>query len=319
VSNKHFEANRVEDYLGLADSIALRFLNIPGYSPAELKQEAKVLLFDAWEAFSESGGGGGGKAGFPAWAARRMHNRFIDIWRKETRLAGKTGSLDAPDAEGAGLVERLPDTRAGADVAAAARHAESLGVFREALALLSGEERAVLEAVMDGKSYAGIGREQGGISKEAVRKRFWKAAAHLREVLGEKGFFGVTRSGVLVSRKPAAAAAVAVAAVAAPEEEEARQRSAAATMQQQPMTQPQPARQQQPAPPDGSRFGNLRYITPSQPQPTPPTPTTPLPTTPPPNDASVLYDQAETPQPMPQPPQQQPTPPTPAPGLNAAG
>jgi RNA polymerase sigma factor (sigma-70 family) len=197
VKNKGIETNRVEDCLALADSIALRFLNIPGYSPAELRQDARVFLHDAWDAFE---GAGQKKTAFPAWAKLSIRNRFIDIWRKEMRRAGKIESLNIPDADGVELGDRIPDTRAGADVPDSVRHAESTRVFHEALAKITGDERRVLLAVMDDKSYSDIGRESG-ISKEAVRKRFWKAAAHLREVLGEQGFFGVTQSGVLTSKR----------------------------------------------------------------------------------------------------------------------
>jgi RNA polymerase sigma factor (sigma-70 family) len=196
--NKGIEVNRVEDWLASVDSIAFRFLNIPGYSPADLKQEARMFLHDAWDAFE---GTGRKKSEFPAWAKWRIRNRFIDLWRKEMRLAGKIESLNVPDEDGDELVDRIPDTWAGADVPASARHAESIRIFHEALVGMTEEERAILTAVMDDKSYSEIGREHGGISKEAVRKRFWKAAAHLREVLGERGFLGVTQSGVLVSKK----------------------------------------------------------------------------------------------------------------------
>ena len=172
------EINRVEDCLALVDSIALRFLNIPGYSPADLKQEARVFLYDAWDAFE---GTGQKKSEFPAWAKWRIRNRFIDLWRKEMRRAGKIESLNISDGDG-------------------------IRVFHEALVKITGEERAVLTAVMEDKSYAEIGRQHRGITKEAVRKRFWKAAARLREVLGEKGFIGVTQSGVLVSKKRASRA-----------------------------------------------------------------------------------------------------------------
>jgi RNA polymerase sigma factor (sigma-70 family) len=198
--NKGLEANCVEECLALADSIAFRFLNIPGYSPADLRQEARMFLYDAWDAFE---GAGRQKSEFPAWAKWRIRNRFIDLWRKETRRAGKTESLNISDGDGDDLVDRIPDTRPGAHVPDSARHAESRRVFHEALAKMPGEEQAVLAAMMEDKSYAEIGRQLGGITKEAVRKRCWKAAARLREVLGEKGFSGVTQSGVLVSKKSA--------------------------------------------------------------------------------------------------------------------
>lgn len=199
MKNKSIVANTVEECLALADSIAFRFLNIPGHSPADIRQDARVFLHDAWDAFESTGLK---KSEFAAWAKWRIHNRFIDKWRKEVRLAGKTESLNIPDEDGEERVDQIPDMHAGADVANAARHAESLRVFHEALAKIAADEQAVLTAVMQDKSYSEIGREQGGVSKEAVRKRFWKAAAHLREVLGEKGYFGVTQSGVLTSKKP---------------------------------------------------------------------------------------------------------------------
>ena len=198
MKHTHVEVTKAEDCQALADAIAVGFHNIPGYTIKQLKNEALIYLHDAWDTFKDSGRE---NAAFPGWASSVIRNRFVDLWRTQTGYYQKNSPLNAPDENGDEPLDWLADTRPDADVVHATRHAESIRVYYEALAQMPEEEQATLKAVQEGKSYAQVGEELG-ISKQAVSKRFWKAAQHLRKILGAKGYVDVTLSGVLTSNFP---------------------------------------------------------------------------------------------------------------------
>ena len=188
----------IEEHLGLAQVIAVDYLNIPGTTLGEVLSDAYEALTRAAEGFDPS------KGDFEPYAARAIRNALNTLYHKQLKLAkmfpkslddsscqlfSETSSADAP-------IARVSDRQA--DVVRNVRKMESKGVLEEVFLVLSPRERLVIERIKDGSSLQEIA-DKMGVTKQAVHKISKPAMEKLRNRLAQIGYQGLDSSGFLRS------------------------------------------------------------------------------------------------------------------------
>jgi RNA polymerase sigma factor (sigma-70 family) len=185
----------VEQHLGLARMIAYEYANIPGASIEEVTAEADGALAAAARAFDPD------KGQFTAYAGRAIRNALNSYFTRQLRYVKLHDfSLDV-DITASGSTKSSPGkdhADPGADVALAARAAESRRILEDVLAGLPPRSRLMVVRIREGKSYREIGEELK-ISKQAVHKVAHAALQSLREKLEARGFSGIDSKGFLRS------------------------------------------------------------------------------------------------------------------------
>jgi RNA polymerase sigma factor (sigma-70 family) len=187
----------VEQNLGLARMIAYEYANIPGASMDEVVAEAENALAAAGRNFDPE------KGQFTAYAGRAMRNALNSFFTRQLRYVKvHEFSLDAepPTSASTGSPARNEHADPGADVALAARAAESRRILEDVLTELSPRSKLMVVRLREGKSYSEIGAELG-ISKQAVHKVAHAALQSLREKLDARGFTGIDSKGFLKSAR----------------------------------------------------------------------------------------------------------------------
>ena len=188
----------IEENLGLAQIIAVDYLNIPGATLGE-------VLSDAYEALTRAAGGfDPAKGDFEPYAATAIRNALNSLYHKQMKLAKMfPKSLDDcsadPTADASSVespIARVADRKA--DVVRNVRRMESKDVLEEVLLVLSPRERLVIERIKGGSSLQEIA-EKMGISKQAVHKISQPAMEKLRNRLSQLGYKGLDSSGFLRS------------------------------------------------------------------------------------------------------------------------
>ena len=187
----------VEQNLGLARMIAYEYANIPGASMDEIVSEAENALAAAGRSFDPE------KGQFAAYAGRAMRNALNSFFTRQLRYVKvHEFSLDAEPTTSASTASSARKDHAdpGADVALAARAAESRRILEDVLTELSPRSKLMVVRLREGKSYSEIGAELG-ISKQAVHKVAHAALQSLREKLDARGFSGIDSKGFLKSAR----------------------------------------------------------------------------------------------------------------------
>jgi RNA polymerase sigma factor (sigma-70 family) len=190
----------IEQHLGLAQVIALDYLNIPGASLDEAVSEARMALIRASEGFDPR------KGEFAPYAARAVRNRLNSLYAKQLKMARLfPKSLDDPPTTNGTEARESTFNRKSAvqdsrqDVRKEVSQRESNSVLRNILRTLSPREQLVVEQMRLGKSLAEIG-ETLGVSKQAIHKIAAPALEKLRHKLIATGFEGLDSKGFLKSR-----------------------------------------------------------------------------------------------------------------------
>jgi len=182
--------------------IAYEYANIPSASMDEIVAEADSALAAAARAFDPE------KGQFSAYAGRAIRNALNSLFTRQLRYVKvHEFSLDAPrpSSMGADTTTRKDHADPGADVALAARAAESRRILEAVLAELPPRSRVIVTRIREGKSYSEIGEELN-VSKQAIHKVAHAALQSLREKLDARGFSGIDSKGFLKSaskEKPA--------------------------------------------------------------------------------------------------------------------
>lgn len=185
----------VEQNLGLARMIAYEYANIPGASMDEIVSEAENALAAAGRSFDPE------KGQFTAYAGRAMRNALNSFFTRQLRYVKvHEFSLDIEPTTSAstGSPARNEHADPGADVALAARAAESRRILEDVLAELPPRSRVIVTRIREGKSYSEIGEELN-VSKQAIHKVAHAALQSLREKLDARGFSGIDSKGFLKS------------------------------------------------------------------------------------------------------------------------
>ena len=185
----------VEQHLGLARMIAYEYANIPGASIDEINSEAENALVAAGRAFDPE------KGQFAAYAGRAIRNALNSLFKRQLRYVKvHEFSLDAERTTSGSASASAHKDHAdpSADVALAARAADSRRILEDVLAELSPRSRLIVVRLREGKSYSDIGAELS-ISKQAVHKVGHAALQSLREKLEARGFSGIDSKGFLKS------------------------------------------------------------------------------------------------------------------------
>jgi len=187
----------VEQNLGLARMIAYEYVNIPGASMDEVIAEAETALAAAGRAFDPE------KGQFTAYAGRAIRNALNSFFTRQLRYVKvHEFSLDIEPTTSAstGSPARKEHADPGADVALAARAAESRRILEDVLAELPPRSRVIVTRIREGKSYSEIGEELN-VSKQAIHKVAHAALQSLREKLDARGFSGIDSKGFLKSAR----------------------------------------------------------------------------------------------------------------------
>ena len=181
---------KIEDYLEIADEIALRFLNIPGAGVNDLVSEAQDALRRAMEVFP-----GNDEDEFRKYAKRAIYNRLRDHYRKIIKYNEKIKPLSGMDGNA-----DVADDNPNIDVFRIIRRKERQDILAALIKELPAEDQVVLTGVMSDRKYSEIGEEMGGITKQAVSKKVNRAYRHLREEMEKQGWMP-TASGYITSKK----------------------------------------------------------------------------------------------------------------------
>jgi RNA polymerase sigma factor (sigma-70 family) len=187
----------VEQNLGLARMIAYEYANIPGASMDEIVSEAENALAAAGRAFDPE------KGQFTAYAGRAIRNALNSFFTRQLRYVKvHEFSLDTEPTTSAstGSPARNEHADPGADVALAARAAESRRILEDVLAELPPRSRVIVTRIRESKSYSEIGEELN-VSKQAIHKVAHAALQSLREKLDARGFSGIDSKGFLKSAR----------------------------------------------------------------------------------------------------------------------
>jgi RNA polymerase sigma-70 factor (ECF subfamily) len=135
---------------------------------AEAEDAVQDAFLSAWRRLPEFQG----RSSFGTWMYRIVTNRCLNVLRARKPVAPLEAAGDVPAAEHITSPARITESH------------EAVRELREALDLLSAEQRAcwVLRE-LDGRSYEFIS-EAVGISQEAVRARVFRARRCLTQALG---------------------------------------------------------------------------------------------------------------------------------------
>ncbi|MEV0932271.1 RNA polymerase sigma factor [Streptomyces phaeochromogenes] len=135
---------------------------------AEAEDAVQDAFLSAWRRLPEFQG----RSSFGTWMYRIVTNRCLSVLRARKPVAPLEAAGDVPAAEHATSPARITEGR------------DAVRELREALDLLSAEQRAcwVLRE-LDGRSYEFVA-DAIGISQEAVRARVFRARRCLTQALG---------------------------------------------------------------------------------------------------------------------------------------
>lgn len=154
-------------YAPAAYGLALRVLRQPLLAQ-EIVQEAFLTVWNAPETFDPSRGP------FRSFLLSLVHHRAVDAVRREERLRERERRANPPP---------VPDEDVMDVVAEEVDLADRRRTVREAMAVLSPEQREALELMyFRGWSHARIAKETG-IPIGTVKSRVWAAMRRLREAL----------------------------------------------------------------------------------------------------------------------------------------
>ena len=191
----------IEEYLFLAELIALDYANIPGCQLDEAKSEAKMGLVRAADAFEPN------KGEFTPFASRVIRNALNSLYAKQLRMLKIfPKSLDEPIPTINSKLDSfssesgdLQSISAGRDdVRKEIRKNEASAIMESIMNLLTPRERMAVEALRIGKNYPEIG-ETMGITKQAAHKSVRSGLDKLRAGLQRLGYEGVASDGLLAS------------------------------------------------------------------------------------------------------------------------
>jgi RNA polymerase sigma factor (sigma-70 family) len=191
----------IEEYLFLAELIALDYANIPGCQLDEAKSEAKMGLVRAADAFDPN------KGEFTPFASRVIRNALNSLYAKQLRMLKIfPKSLDEPILRTNPELDSfssesgdLQSISAGRDdVRKEIRKNEASAIMESIMNLLTPRERMAVEALRIGKNYPEIG-ETMGITKQAAHKSVRSGLDKLRAGLQRLGYEGVASDGLLAS------------------------------------------------------------------------------------------------------------------------
>jgi RNA polymerase sigma factor (sigma-70 family) len=191
----------IEEYLFLAELIALDYANIPGCQLDEAKSEAKMGLVRAADAFDPN------KGEFTPFASRVIRNALNSLYAKQLRMLKIfPKSLDEPIPTINSKLDSfssesgdLQSISAGRDdVRKEIRKNEASAIMESIMNLLTPRERMAVEALRIGKNYPEIG-ETMGITKQAAHKSVRSGLDKLRAGLQRLGYEGVASDGLLAS------------------------------------------------------------------------------------------------------------------------
>jgi len=193
----------VEEYLFLADLIALDYANIPGCRIEEARSEAAMGLIRAAEAYNPD------KGEFTPYASRAIRNALNTLYAKQLRMLKIfPKSIDEPilkirhqqDSSSSDGDNLRALTAGSADVRKEIRQNEAATALDSLMKLLTPREQIAVEALRVGKSYPEIGMALG-VTKQAAHKSARSGLEKLRVGLERLGFKGVASDGLLASRK----------------------------------------------------------------------------------------------------------------------
>ena len=159
----------------------------------EIIAEAENALAAAGRAFDAE------KGQFTAYAGRAALNSLFTRQLRYVKV--HEFSLDAVPTTASSTSSSAGKDHAdpGADVALAARAAESRRILEDVLALAP-RSRLIVVRLREGKSYSDIGKELN-VSKQAVHKVGYAALQSLREKLEARSFSGIDSKGFLKSAR----------------------------------------------------------------------------------------------------------------------
>jgi RNA polymerase sigma factor (sigma-70 family) len=183
------------EHMGLARTIARSFKTRRNTADHDdLDQAALLALHRASEAFRPDGG-----REFAPYAGQAVRNALNDFYRKTLRIGKREAfSLDAPAVDGGSgeaggdgdsWKDNWQDVEADIASLEAASH-ESAELLRQAIAELLPQQRAVVEAVLAGRTFAEIAEERG-VTKQAANNTYQRALVQIKAELlamGVKGF-----------------------------------------------------------------------------------------------------------------------------------
>jgi RNA polymerase sigma factor (sigma-70 family) len=181
--------------IDFAHVLAFSFTNTCGASLDELRQEARLALWDAAQAFDAEKG-----IPFRPFAKRAIRNRLIDMFRKARTLNRRISlTLDAPAGDGdhSTMLDLTPDENTPSAVDATCL-SEARKVLDEVLAELPERQQDVLRSYMSGETGTGKALELG-ISKQSLAMIKSKAILRLKQKLTQRA---IVDDGVVRTRRP---------------------------------------------------------------------------------------------------------------------
>jgi RNA polymerase sigma factor (sigma-70 family) len=181
--------------MDFAHVLAYSFTNTCGASLDELRQEARLALWDAAQAFDVQKG-----IPFRPFAKRAIRNRLIDMFRKARTLNRRISlTLDAPAGEEdhSTMLDRIPDENTPSAVDATCL-SEAREVLDDVLAELPRRQQDVLRSYMAGETGTEKAAELG-ISKQSLAMIKRTAILRLKQKLTERAFVD---DGVQKTRRP---------------------------------------------------------------------------------------------------------------------
>lgn len=169
----------------LAMRAASHFMrSLPGMTPAEVKQEARLALLKAAQSFNPEMGA------FEPFARRVVYNALKDAYRSEMRRAGHNDlslqhrALLFDGERGASLLDSI--TSRVPSPAETAERTELREVMGDILAKLPEKPRVLASALMEGKNYTEIANELG-VSRQTIQARAGNLAKLIRRQLAARG------------------------------------------------------------------------------------------------------------------------------------
>ena len=189
-----------ENYISLAQVIAIEYTNIPKTTLDELVSEAMQAMWRAHQSYDST------KGDFAPYASRAIRNSLNTLYAKHLKIAkifpislderplwssANSVGMDHSTTE-CGFIDTKQNTRKNI------QFSESGKILSEVLKYLSPREFTVIEGIKIGMSLSEIG-DKMGISKQAAHKISKSALAKLKNKLELVGFTGLDTEGFLKS------------------------------------------------------------------------------------------------------------------------
>jgi RNA polymerase sigma factor (sigma-70 family) len=172
----------------------------------DLDQAALLALHRASQAFRPEAG-----REFAPYAGQSVRNALNDFYRKTRRIGKREAfSLDAPalaggsgeaGGDGDSWKDNWQDVEADIASLEAASH-ESAELLRQAIAELLPQQRAVVEAVLAGRTFSEIAEERG-VTKQAANNTYQRALVQIKAELLAMGVKGFESSAGVLHETPA--------------------------------------------------------------------------------------------------------------------